>query len=215
MKKIWLAFLVMMCVVGVIVLSPYYALYQIKSAYQAGDYGKVISYADIPQIEQHTKTTLHARLDETLDNNPKLVGLTTLFPNIKDTLSNRAKQEIDKATKQAINAENLSRLLANDISTDSKKLVAVWAVASDYIDYETLLKDLLTHDLDTAIYNQETIITERIVARFGKATPSDTSLRYCGLHCFMVTGNISNQPTGIILTRHGILHWKISAIILP
>lgn len=215
MKKFWLAFLIMMCVVGVILLSPYYALYQIKSAYQAGDYDKVISYADISQIQQHTKTTLHTRLDETLNNNQKLVGLTTLFPSIKDKLSIRAKQEIDKTTEQAINAENLRKLLANDISTDSQKFMAVWAISSDYVDYERLLKDLLMHDLDTAIYNQEPIITQRIVTRFGKTAPSDMSLRYCGLHCFMVTGNISNQPTGIILTRDGMLRWQITQIILP
>ncbi|MDO4449447.1 MAG: DUF2939 domain-containing protein [Moraxella sp.] len=215
MKKFWLAFLVIMCVVGVIVLSPYYTLYQIKSAYQAGDYDKVISYVDIPRTQQHIKTILHARLDETLNNNPKLVGLTTLFPNIKDTLSNRAKQEINKTTEQAINADNLKKLLTNDISADSKKLVAVWAVASDYVDYESLVKDLLVHDLDTAIHNQESIITKKVVARFGKAAPSDASLRYCGLHRFMVTGNISNQPTGIILTRDGMLRWQITQIILP
>lgn len=215
MKKFWLAFLVMMCVAGVIVLSPYYTLYQVKSAYQAGDYDKVISYVDIPRTQQHIKTILHARLDETLNNNPKLVGLTTLFPNIKDTLSNRAKQEINTTTEQAINADNLKKLLTNDISADSKKLVAVWAVASDYVDYESLVKDLLVHDLDTAIHNQESIITKRVVARFGKAAPSDASLRYCGLHCFMVTGNISNQPTGIILTRDGMLRWQITQIILP
>lgn len=215
MKKFIFFLLVLLLPVLAVLLSPYYTLYQIKRAYESGDYAKIITYIDIPAVQNSTKATLNARLDDTLSNNPQIAGLTALFPTVKDELTARAKQEISHTVHDAISQNNLSKLMKNDITPESKKLIAVWAFASNYVDYEQFLKDTLTHGIDTATKNQEPIVKERVVARFGKPTPSDVSTTYCGINCFAVMGSLSNQPVGATLHREGFITWRVKEIALP
>lgn len=215
MKKIWLPFLVVCLVILGILLSPYYALYRLKSTYEAGDYSQTLSYVDFHKVQTHTKQTLSTRLDDTLANNKQLSGLALLFPDLKDELANKAHQEIEQAVHEAITPQNLEKLLAHDITPESKKFVAVWAVASDYVDYETLLKDMMLHGIKTATANQEPIVKERIIARFGKPSANDIKARYCGINCFKVEGGLSGQSVGATLYRDGLIHWKIEQVALP
>lgn len=83
------------------------------------------------------------------------------------------------------------------------------------MDYERFLKDTLTHGIDTATKNQESIVKERVVARFGKPTPSNVSTKYCGINCFTVMGSLSNQPVGATLYREGLITWKVKEVALP
>lgn len=216
MKKFGLLIVVVL-LVGVlgVFLSPYYTLYQIKSAYENGDYGKVVSYVDLSKIQQQTKTELATRLDTTLTTNPSLLAVSNLMPKIKDKLTDKAKTELNNSIEMGLTADNLQKTLAGEMTSETKKLVGMWAVASDYVDYELLIKDTLFGDNEQALKNQEPIVKERIAKRFGVGVPTETKMRYCGLNCFEVTGGVSGVPIGATLTRVGVVGWKIDEIKLP
>lgn len=207
-------FLLVLGILGVF-LSPYYALYQIKSAYESNDYAKALSYVDLPKVQDNIKATLHARLDETLATNSSLLTLGNLMPKLKDELKSKASDELDKSIQTALTADNLHKTLAGELTDESKKLVAFWAIASDYVDYELLIKDALLGNTTQAVKNQEPIIKERVIKRFGNGVPSDTKMRYCGVNCFEVMGGVSGVPVGAKLYRVGVLNWQIGEVILP
>lgn len=215
MKKLGLLIVVVLVGVLGVFLSPYYTLYQIKSAYEKGDYAKAVSYVDFERVGKNAKVQLHQRLDHTLNHNKQLNAIASVMPAVKDELSNQAKTAIDESVNGALTAQNLEKTLAGEPTPESKKLVAVWAFVSDYVDYERLIKDALLHGTDTAIKNQESVVKERALARLGKNAPNDSQMAYCGTNCFEVTGKVSGQPVEARLTRVGVLGWKIDEIKLP
>lgn len=215
MKKIWFVLFVLAVVVLVVFLSPYYTLYKMKSAYQQGDYATVLSYVDFEKVQAGVQVDLNSRFDGTLDNNKNLNLLMQVFPQVKDDLIGKVKDEINKATKTAITAKNIEQLLQGNVSSDSEKLIAMWAVASDYVDYEMLIKDTILHGSEIAVKNQEPIVKKRVTERFGKPIPDKIQTSYCGVQCFTVTGSVSGQPVGATLYRTGIVTWKVEKILLP
>lgn len=214
MKKFGLLVLMLLvCVLGVF-LSPYYTLYQIKSAYEKGDYAKAVSYVDLSSVQHNATITLNARLEVTLNTNPSLATIGQLMPKLKDELANKVKDELNNSIKDALSADNLQKTLSGETTDESKKLVAMWAIASDYVDYELLIKDALMGDGQKAVKNQEPIIKQRIAKRFG-SVPEDTTTRYCGMNCFEIAGGVSGVPIGIKMARVGIIGWKVDKIELP
>lgn len=216
MKKV-LGFLLFIVILVVVVIgaSPYYQLYQAKQAYRAGEYDKVLAMMDYEQIQTHLKQELNARFDTTLNSNTSLAQLSAIFPDAKVAIKSKGQEFIDSSVDNAITADNLGKLLANDITPESKKLAAAWAVASDYVDYEKLIKDAMTKGINKAALAQESVVKERVVAKFGKPASDDVKLSYCGFDCFKVTGGVSGQPVGVHLYRDGLIHWKIKQIDVP
>lgn len=216
MKKLGIVILILLIGVLGVFLSPYYTLYQIKSAYENGDYAKAVSYVDFEQVGQNTKTVLTDRLNHTLTHNSQLTAIGNLMPNIKDDLTSKITQTIDESVNEAITADNLQKSLAGELTKESKKLVAIWAFVSDYVDYEMLIKDTLLQGVETAAKNQEPVIKERIAKRLAtNNAQTDTKMRYCGLHCFEITGAMSGVPIGATMSRVGIIGWKVDKIELP
>lgn len=203
--------------VAAVALSPYYALYRLKSAYDEGDYDHVAAMVDYERVRPHMQQALRERLQTTLSNNDVLAGLTLIMPDAKDALTHQAHQLIDEAVTEAVTADNLKRLLNQDISSESKKLAAAWAVASDYIDYQKLIKDIIVSggDWQSASAAQEPIVRERVIQKFGQAASDKPSFGYCGYDCFYVSGAISGQPIGATLYRQGLFGWKIEQVQLP
>lgn len=216
MKKVGL-FIVVAVLVGVlgVFLSPYYTLYQLKSAYEEGDYGKALSYVDFDKVQANAKQELTARLDKTVSQEV-VAELFALLPNDSaGEMVAKAKNDIGQVVDKAVTADNLAKALSGDITDDSKKLVAVWAMASNYVDYQALMKDMMLKGKETAFANQQTHIKEQIIAKTGNSAPTKTTMQYCGLNCFEVTGGVSGVPVGATLTRVGVVGWKVNEIKLP
>lgn len=215
MKKFGLLIVVLLvCVVGVL-LSPYYTLYQIKSAYDDGNYAKVVSYVDFDKVQIKAKQELAIRFDNTLSQGAVAKLFEFLPIGDTDDVVGKVKNDIGQVVDEAITADNLTKTLAGDITENSKKLVAVWAMVSDYVDYEALIKDMLLSGQETAFKNQQTHVKARIIAKVGQSAQTETKMRYCGLNCFEVTGGVSGVPIGATLTRVGVVGWKIDEIKLP
>lgn len=215
MKKFIIIFIIIFLVVLGIFLSPYYTLYQIKSAYDAKEYPKVIAYMELPKIQQHTKDTLMNRLDKTIKQGT-VAELIKLLPNDNfDKILNKTKNDIEKVVDNAITSDNLTKTLSGEITDHSQKFLVVWAMASNYVDYQQLTKDLILKDKETAFKNQQIAIKEQIITRFGKNTPTKTKMHYCGLHCFEITGAVSGVPIGATMSRVSVIGWKVDKIELP
>lgn len=213
---IWLSICILLLVAAV-ALSPYYALYRLKAAYDKGDFDYVAAMVDYERVRPHMQKALRERLQSTLSNNDVLAGLTLILPDAKDALTQKATVFIDEAVTEAVTADNVKRLLNQDISSESKKLIAAWAVASDYIDYQQLIKDIIASggDWQSASAAQEPIVRERVIQKFGRAASDEPSFGYCGYDCFYVSGAISGQPIGATLYRQGLFGWKIEQVQLP
>lgn len=216
MKKFGIFFTFVLLIMAGIFLSPYYALYQLKSSIENGDGEKVVSYLNVPKIQTSLQTELTARLQHTLTTNPTLATLDKFMPKLKDDLATKAQVELDNSIAAALTANNLQKTLSGELTNESKKLVALWAVASDYVDYELLIKDAISKlgNTEKMIKNQEPIIKERIAKRFGNV-PTDTTLRYCGVHCFEVAGAVAGVPVEATLHRVGVVGWQVDEIKLP
>lgn len=200
-----------------VILSPYYTLYRLKAAYDKGDYAYVAAMVDYEQVQTHLKQELNARFDHTINSNTSLAQLAMIFPDAKAALMTKGQSFIDNSVDSAITADNLGKLLANDITPQSKQFVAAWAVASDYIDYQKLVQDIIVlgGDWQSASAAQEPIVRERIIQKFGQAASDTPTFGYCGYDCFYVSGNVSGQPIGATLYRQGLFAWRIGRVQLP
>lgn len=216
MKRKFLGFFVIVLLFLVIIgISPYAKLYYVYHAYKQGNVAPLLQMMNYQVVQQDIKVTLSTRFETTLATKPEFAFLAKLAPDMADHTKTNFAKEMDKTIANAITKDNLSQLLSNQISHDSKKLVFFWAVASDYVDYGRLLKDLATADTHALIANQEPIIRQKIIARFGKPVPTKPDFAYCGFDCFVVSGAVSGQPIGITMKRTGLMDWQIVAVDLP
>lgn len=216
MKRIfWVFFVIVLLAVVVIGLSPYARLYQAKTAYDKGDFEPLLTMIDYPKVQADVTNTLNERLDKTLADKKELVLLQSIAPEMVAKVRNKMSDSIQKTTTQAITKDNLEKLLAGQVSDDSRTLGFLWAVASDYVDYEVLLTDTMTADKAKIIAGQEAAIRQKVIERFGKPIPTKPVLSYCGYDCFYVAGAVSGQPVGVYLYRDGLFDWKIHKVTLP
>lgn len=216
MKRKFLGFFVIVLLFLVVIgISPYAKLYYVYHSYQQGNTTPLLQMVAYSAVQQDIKTTLNTRLETTLATKPEFAFLAKLAPDMADDAKAKFAKEMDKTIATAISQDNLSQLLSNQVSHDSKKLVFFWAVASDYVDYGRLFKDLATADTHALIANQEPIIRQKIIARFGKPVPTKPNFAYCGFDCFVVSGAVSGQPIGITMKRTGLMDWQIVAVALP
>ncbi|MDO4251096.1 MAG: DUF2939 domain-containing protein [Moraxella sp.] len=216
MKRIFLGFFVILLLLfAMIGVSPYARLYQAKTAYEKGDFEPLLNMIDYPKVQADLANTLNERLDETLSNKKELVFVQSIAPDMVDHIHSKITKQITHASKRAITADNLRQLLKGQISEDSRALAFLWAVASDYVDYEALLSDAASGDKAVIMAGQEAVIAKKVAQRFGKPIPSKPVFEYCGYDCFYVAGAISGQPVGVYLYRDGLFGWKIHRVILP
>lgn len=198
--------LIFVVIAAVFFGSPYYRLYQLKSAYERGDVTTVVAAIDFDMLKPNLKQQLHTRLD-TMMSDSKAVRALNVLGVENDKIKNFGDRFIDTAIERAITPANVERLLRGQVDKDSEQLVVGVAVMNDMVDVGALIRDyLVTADIDTAITRQK----EKVVASIQEdSSQSKPKLRYCGLNCFEVQAQIKKRPVTIILNRRGLVDWQV------
>ncbi|MDO4426730.1 MAG: DUF2939 domain-containing protein [Moraxella sp.] len=201
---------------AVVFASPYFMLYQLKTAHEQGKYDKVVQFLAVDEIKSSVKVDLHARLEERLADS-RVATLAGFLPDAADTLKQTAKKQLDKTIDDAFTKDNLMQLSGAYVTPESERFFAAWAMVSGYVDYDKFLKDLVLSggDIKKAAAAQEAIVHKKVIEKFGKPVPTKPVLSYCGLNCFSVEGSISGQPVAAYLRREGLVHWRVSRVVLP
>lgn len=207
--------LVLLCM-AVVFASPYFMLYQLKSAHEQGDYDKVVQFLAVDEIKSSVKADFHARLEDRLADS-KVAVLAGILPDAADTLKQTAEKQLNKTIDEAFTESNLKQLSAAHVTPESERFFVAWAMVSGYVDYDKFLKDLVLSggDIKKAATTQESIVHKKVIEKFGKPVPTKPVLGYCGLNCFSVVGSVSGQPVAAYLRREGLLGWRVSRVVLP
>ena len=219
MKKLS-ALLILLVVAAIVVYagSPYYAAYQLKAAYDNKD-GQAISQAiDYQQLRPNVTTQLTGQFARTLGQYPMIAELGG------EALNNAAGTFIVHAVDGAITPQNIERLIATQGQANqaTKELAAAWAIASNQVDLKGLIQDLIVHrgDVNAVVKGQMGQMMEKqaseLEARAAQGADSDKpELKYCGLNCFTLSGQVKGYPLTIEMQRQGLIQWKIINVVLP
>lgn len=201
--------LVLMLVVAM-ALSPYYQLYRFKVAHERGDYTPIISAIDYDTLRPSIKKQCYQKLDDFVGQR----AVALVFGS--DEIKNGGVRLIETAVDNAITPDGLTQLSQGQIPKDSEPLLmalVLW-LGGDLLDLPKLAQDYLTTgDIHIAIANQATTIARQ--ASNLQIKPTTPDVGYCGLNCFFIKTTIKNKPVSIIMTRHQLIYWQISDIILP
>lgn len=219
MKKL-IALLMLLVVIAVAVYagSPYYSAYQLKNAYDAKDGATIAAAINYEQLRPSIQTQLNTKFANTITQYPLVAELGG------EPLTQAGNEFIAQAVDGAINIENIERLVNTQGQANSatKELAAAWAIASNQVDLKNLIRDMIIQrgDVNAVVKNQMQQIMEKQATQLeqqvaqGKDSDKPT-LRYCGINCFTISGQVKGYPITVIMAREGLIDWKIVDIILP
>lgn len=215
MKTLIKTLFVLILLVGVVMFaSPYYQLYRFKNAIDAGDYTPIITAIDYDSIRPSLKTQLHHKLDELMAHQ----ALSFLLPFMgveSDNFKEIGTHFIDGAIDKAITFDNLTKLSQGDISKDSEPLLmalGIW-LGGEWLDVPKFAQDYLaTGDIHLAVANQQALIQQQASIHLKPTTPE---IGYCGVNCFFIKTTIKDKPVQVLMSRHQLVYWRISELVLP
>ncbi|WP_131668641.1 DUF2939 domain-containing protein [Psychrobacter pygoscelis] len=219
MKK--LSALIVLLIVAAVVIyagSPYYAAYQLKNAYEARDGATIAAAIDYQALRPRIKSQLTDGFAATLTQYPMVAELGGT------ALTTAANTFIDKSVDGALTAQNIERLIQTQGQANqaTKELAAAWAIASNKIDLQNLIQDMIVHrgDVDAVVKGQiEQMMDKQAAELQSKAAQGSDSaqptLSYCGVNCFTVSGQIKGYPLTVEMQRQGLINWKIVNVVLP
>lgn len=215
MKRIfWGGFVIVLLFVLAVGLSPYYALYQAKKNFEQGKVEPVLAMVDYQAVQTDIAKQLQGRFDETLAGGT-FSFLQNLAPQMFADAKTKMAGEIETAVAGAVTPDNLGRLLNNDVSPQSKAVITLWLIASNYVDFGRLMQDSMHMDNNALIKGQLPSIQQKAQQRYGKPLPTKPVLSYCGYDCFYVVGAVKELPVTVYLYRDGLFDWKIDKVELP
>lgn len=199
-------------VAAIVFASPYWAVYQLKKAYDTQDVASITAAIDFPQVQQSVKTQLGPVLIAKANTVAKSPILQMLNIELKpDEMINKLiNQAVDNSvTADGVNYVLTGQSVASNINTSVKLLGGLVAVAMDKID----IKDLIMAN-DSIELNQK--IRQQLQAPNPNPAPqSEPSAHYCGFNCFELNGEVRGYSLTLTMQRQGLVDWKIVAIKLP
>ncbi|WP_367106683.1 DUF2939 domain-containing protein [uncultured Psychrobacter sp.] len=219
MKKL-IAFILLLVVIAVIVYagSPYYSAYQLKNAYEAKDGAAIAAAIDYEQVRPSVQDQLTNKFANTMTQYPLVAELGG------EPLEQAANEFIMQAVDNAVTPQNVERLIntQGQANTATKELAAAWAIASNQVDLRDLIRDMIIQrgDINTVIKNQMQQIMAKQAAELQQQAAQGTdsnkpTLNYCGINCFMISGQVKGYPLTIQMQRDGFVNWKIVDMVLP
>ena len=219
MKKLS-AFIILLiiAVVAVYAGSPYYTAYQLKKAYDNKDGATIANAIDYEQLRPRIKSQLSSKFANTLSQYPMVAELGG------EALSKAADSFIADSVDGAITSSNIQRLIQTQGQANqaTKELAAAWAIASNQVDLKGLIQDLIIHqgDVNAVVKGQMGQMMEKqadeLQARAAKGADSDKpKLKYCGLNCFTISGQVKGYPLTVEMQRQGLIEWKVINVVLP
>ncbi|MGO1376624.1 MAG: DUF2939 domain-containing protein [Psychrobacter sp.] len=216
MKK--LIVLLLLIAVTIYAGSPYYSAYQLKNAYDANDGATIAAAIDYDQVKPSIQNQLTNQFTQTITQYPLVSQLGG------EALTKAADDFIVKAVDGAITSENIEKVISTQgqANTATKELAAAWAIASNQVNLQSLIQNLIAQrgDIDAVIKTQMQQVMEKQAAELEQqvAQGSDSDkpkLSYCGINCFTVSGQVKGYPLTIEMQRDGLIDWKIVDIVLP
>lgn len=219
MKKLTSLVILLLLIIGVVFVgSPYYKAYQLKEAYDAKDGAAIADAIDYEQLQPNISRQLTDKMDNTLDQYPMVTQLGG------PALTQAADDFIVNAVKGAVQPDNIEQLITTQgqANTATKQLAAAWAIASNQVNLQNLIQDVITQrgNIDGVIQKQMQIMMDKQaeVLEQQAAQGNDTdkpTLSYCGINCFTISGQVKGYPLTIEMQRQGLVDWKIVNIVLP
>lgn len=216
MKK-FLIFILLIAIV-VFIGSPYYTAYQLKKAYDAKDGAALVSHIDFTQLQPNIQAQLSHKFANTLSQYPLVEQLGGT------ALTQAADEFITGSVNKAVTADNISHLIATQgqANAASKELAAAWAIASNKVNLQNLIQDMIAQrgDVNSVVKNQINIMMEKQTEELTThvQTGEDSAkpkLSYCGINCFTISGMVKGYPITIYMQRQGLIDWNIVDIELP
>lgn len=219
MKK--LSALIMLLLIALIVVyagSPYYTAYQLKNAYDAKDGATIAAAIDYEQLRPRLKTQLSSKFANTMQQYPLVAELGGT------ALTKAAEGFITESVDGAITEQNIQRLIQTQGQANqaTKELAAAWAIASNQVDLQGLIQQLILQrgDVNAVIKSQiEQMMDNQAAELQANAAKGEDSakptLSYCGLNCFTLSGQVKGYPLTIEMQRQGLIGWKIIDVVLP
>ena len=198
--------------------SPYYSAYQLKNAYDAKDGTAIVNQIDFDSLRPNIKTQLNTKFSNTLSEYPMVAQLGGT------ALTQAADEFIDRSVEGAVTPQNIERIITTQGQANqaTKELAAAWAIASNQVNLQNLIQDLITQrgDLDAVVKNQMQIMMDKqaqtLEAHMAEGEDSKKpQLNYCGINCFKITGNVKGYPVTLEMQRQGLIGWKIINVQLP
>ena len=216
MKKL----IVLLIIIAVAVYggSPYYSAYQLKNAYDAKDGATIAAAIDYEQVRPSIQNQLTDQFAVTMTKYPLVAELGG------EPLKEAANGFITQAVDGAITSQNIEKLIntQGQANTATKELAAAWAIASNQVDLKNLIQSLIINrgDINAVVKNQMQQIMEKqadeLEQQAAQGSDSDKPiLSYCGINCFIISGQVKGYPLTIEMQRQGLIDWKIVDIVLP
>lgn len=188
--KISLFLLVIVLIIAGV--SPYYRLYQLNQAYERGDYLPIVQAVDFDTLRSNLKAQLYTKADNLAQEVPK--ELEFLGIN-QEKLNNLAKTMIDGSIDNVITYDNAIRLSKGEIQATDASIADLVVLGDAW------------QSLDDSEPNQATDVDQN--------NDKNYQLSYCGINCFSVKTSVQGKNVDVRLSRHGLTQWKIANVILP
>ncbi len=198
--------------------SPYYTAYQLKQAYDANDGTALASHINFDQLQPNIENQLTSKFSNTLQQYPLVAQLGG------DALNQAANEFISSAVSNAVTADNVTRLIdtQGQANQATKELAAAWAIASNKVNLRELVQDIIVQrgDIQAVIQNQMQQVIRQQSGELQQHVESgeDSSkpkLSYCGINCFTISGQVKGYPLTLVMTREGLIGWKVVNVVLP
>lgn len=216
MKKLIVLLIVM--AIAVYAGSPYYSAYQLKNAYEDKDGATIAAAIDYDQVKPSIQNQLTTQFTATMTNYPLVAELGG------EPLTQAANSFITQAVDGAITPQNIEKIIntQGQANTATKELAAAWAIASNQVDLQNLIQNLILQrgDVNAVVQSQMQQIMKKQAAELeqqaAQGTDSDKpTLSYCGINCFNISGQVKGYPLTVEMQRDGLINWKIVDIVLP
>lgn len=219
MKKLF-SLLVLLLVAAVVVYagSPYYSAYQLKQAYDAKDGTAIAATIDYAQLRPNLTEQLTGKFANTMTYYPLVSQLGG------EPLTKAANAFIATAVDGAVTSDNIEQLITTQGQANkaTKELAAAWAIASNQVDLQNLIREMITQrgDVEAVVKQQvEQMMTKQAAQLEQQAAQGNDSekptLSYCGINCFTISGQVKSYPVTIEMQRQGLIEWKIVNVVLP
>lgn len=198
--------------------SPYYTAYQLKNAYDDKNGALMVGYIDFDQLQPNLKDQLITKFGQTLQQYPLVAQLGG------EALTQASNEFINASVNKAITADNITQLVdtQGQANQATKELAAAWAIASNKVNLQDLIQDIIVQrgDINAVIQHQMQQVMSQQADELQTHAESGVDsakpkLSYCGLNCFTVSGQVKGYPLTLEMQREGLIDWKVVNVVLP
>ena len=215
MKKVLsLLIILALIVIAWVFASPYWAVYQLKKAYDAQQADTISAAIEFTQLQQSIKSQLTSVLVEKANHVAKspILQMLNIELNPDDLVNKMVNQAVDNTvTPEGVQYALTGQATTELLKTNVKLLGGLVAVAMDKIDIKDLILARNSAELNQKIKQQLQSNPNATTA----TSQTRPTTHYCGFNCFEVIGQVRGYPLTLHLQRQGLIHWKIVGVTLP